>query len=320
MKISRLYIKYFAVVMAIVILSQILNLGLFRVVSSRSARLDMNNYLSGMVYIVREAVSDKLLYETPAPDGTYPRLGEFLQKISISYNSQIWVIGHDGKMLASTGKDHLPAFSRTMEHSRDFSFDAPPDRKSPAYIVIPVDTPKVSCSIHIIHHRPGGFRHDERFIAGLVIISAFVAMILFPLTRRITIPLRRLTESADAIACGEFDRRVDESSGDEIGELARAFNAMSDKLLLMIRGTKELTANVSHQIRSPLARMTVASEILRERLSRGDAAGAQGTLNTIENEIGEIDRLTGRIIEMIRTDIAHRADDYCKIDPVKIAH
>jgi len=315
MKISRLYIKYFAVVMAIVILSQFLIWGLFRIVSSRFAHDNMNEYISGVSVIVSETVADKLRFYTPAPDGTYPDLSAFITRLSKSYHSRIWVTDTEGKIIASSGREMRPPFPPGMQKARGFNILMPQARDDRIFISIPVETVRGSFIIYIIHHRPRPFMEDWNFIRGLIIISAIIALILFPLSKKITIPLRKLTESAEAISRGEFDRRVDEHSSDEIGELAKAFNIMSEKILLMIQGTKELTANISHQIRSPLARITVASEMLRERIARGETEKARQSLSSIEQEIAEIDRLTGRIIELIRTDISYTSDEITRFNP-----
>jgi two-component system sensor histidine kinase CpxA len=90
---------------------------------------------------------------------------------------------------------------------------------------------------------------------------------------------------------------------DEIGELARAFNHMTDKLERMITSSKELTANVSHELRTPLTRIGVAEELLREKLEKGNFKEYERHLDDIREDIGELDRLTGRILELSRLDI-----------------
>ncbi len=67
------------------------------------------------------------------------------------------------------------------------------------------------------------------FIAGLLFFSAAV-IVLMPLSRRATAPLRRLEELTRTIAEGDFQQRLPITSGDEIGRLANAFNAMADSL------------------------------------------------------------------------------------------
>ncbi len=173
--------------------------------------------------------------------------------------------------------------------------------------------------IYAKRDRPSTYIDELNFSIGLVLITVIVAIVLLPISRRITSPLKRLTESANAIARGEFDRRVDESAHDEIGELARAFNVMSGRVLQMINGTKELTANISHQVRSPLARISVSAGILRDKISAKDYAGAEKNISFIEKEIEEMDRLTGRIIELLRVDTVHRTADFEKIDLQKAA-
>jgi two-component system sensor histidine kinase CpxA len=70
----------------------------------------------------------------------------------------------------------------------------------------------------------------------------------------------------------------------------------------MIQGTRDLTANVSHELRSPLARIRVAQELLRDRLERGETNGTLPHLTAIQEEVEILDRLIGRILALSRMD------------------
>lgn len=72
------------------------------------------------------------------------------------------------------------------------------------------------------------------------------------LARGITSPLREMAEATDAMARGDFSRRVTASSRDEIGALARSFNAMASELAETDRLRRDLVANVSHELRTPI--------------------------------------------------------------------
>lgn len=72
------------------------------------------------------------------------------------------------------------------------------------------------------------------------------------LSSRITKPLREIGEAAEAIAQGDFRRRVEAASGDEIGKLAGSFNAMAEELSRLDDMRKGFVANVSHELRAPM--------------------------------------------------------------------
>ncbi len=90
------------------------------------------------------------------------------------------------------------------------------------------------------------------------------ALLIIPVSRIITSRLEQLRQSAQTLAEGNLAHRAAVRGRDEIGELARAFNRMADKLETMIINGKELTANISHELRTPLTRIRIAEEMLRE--------------------------------------------------------
>ena len=300
MIISRLYIKYFAAVMAIIILSHILILGLFGMVLSSTKHHEHDDRFLGTAYILRDHIREKI-----EDNGSKNlNLDETVLRSAAPPHTNIWVCDARNTVIAK-GNDtfsDLPEFPRNMKNVAGFEMllDRENDRFS--FIKIPITTQRGQFTVFVRTERPPLFMGNPRFLQGLGLVTILVALLLFPLMRQITVPLRKLTESAHAISRGEFNRKVNESRGDEIGELAHAFNVMSEKVLLMIRGTKELTANISHQIRSPLARISVAAEILREQSAKQDIKGIQKTISTIEQEITNLDRLTGRLIDLIRNE------------------
>lgn len=146
-------------------------------------------------------------------------------------------------------------------------------------------------------------RHSGGFALGLLVIGIFVALLVVPVARRISRPLDGLRRSALKFSRGDLSHRTKIRGKDEIAQLADAFNLMAERLAQMIKGSKELTANVSHELRSPLARIRVAEEIIRTQLQKGETKKASKYLNDIQREIHELDRLIGRILEFSKLDL-----------------
>ncbi len=98
-------------------------------------------------------------------------------------------------------------------------------------------------------------------VTALVLIALFTAII----TRFLTRPIRELTRAAKELSRGRFGVTVRVRSRDEISQLRRTFNEMSQRLAAFHQSRKELFADISHEIRSPLARIQSDAEILIDR-------------------------------------------------------
>jgi signal transduction histidine kinase len=127
-----------------------------------------------------------------------------------------------------------------------------------------------------------------------------------PLAGRISRPVERLTEATRRFGGGDLSYRVElarrgrgrhrHRRHDEIAELTRAWNDMADRVEQLVRGQKELLANVSHELRSPLARMRMALELV----PRDEAVAAR--LRDIETDVSELDRLIEDVLTMSRLE------------------
>jgi len=179
-----------------------------------------------------------------------------------------------------------------------------PDRLSYATVPVNLGSPLGGeATLHILSEREAGRFPHGRFGAGLALIGAFVALIAIPLTRHITRPLKRLQDSALRIAGGDLASRADVQGSDEIGRLGLAFNSMAQTVERMVHAGRELTANVSHEMRSPLTRIRVAGECLKGAVFRGDSADAEELLAGMWEDIEEADRMIGRILEYSKLDL-----------------
>ena len=144
----------------------------------------------------------------------------------------------------------------------------------------------------------------ERGGVGVGVIALLIsAAVSYLLARAISQPIRRFRESAVAIADGNFDTRVTDRVGvrrDEIGLLAQDFDRMADELQRAWLRQTELTRNVSHELRSPLARLRVALELARRK------TGDLPEFDKIDTETARLDDLIGQILEFSRLDTESR--------------
>lgn len=118
------------------------------------------------------------------------------------------------------------------------------------------------------------------------------------LARGMTSPLRDMASATRAMARGEYDRRVVDSSRDEVGELARAFNRMAAELAEVDRMRKDLIANVSHELRTPLT----ALQATLENIVDGVAPADQATLQTMLSQTQRLGRLVEQLLDLSRLE------------------
>jgi signal transduction histidine kinase len=118
------------------------------------------------------------------------------------------------------------------------------------------------------------------------------------LARGMTSPLRDMASATRAMARGEYDRRVVETSHDEVGELARAFNRMAAELAEVDRMRKDLIANVSHELRTPLT----ALQATLENIVDGVAPADNATLQTMLSQTQRLGRLVEQLLDLSRLE------------------
>ena len=132
-------------------------------------------------------------------------------------------------------------------------------------------------------------------------VALFVlALLSIPLARSVTAPVERLSKLTRAFGAGDLSVRVKSDRRDEIGDLARAFDEMADRVMVLRRSEKEMLANVSHELRTPLARIRLALELVRS----GDARRADSYLADIEEDLAELEQLLDGILTTARLDLA----------------
>lgn len=130
-------------------------------------------------------------------------------------------------------------------------------------------------------------------------LAALIALGLVQLLARgMTSPLREMASAASAMARGDYARRVHAGSRDEVGELARAFNAMAAELGDADRMRRELVANVSHELRTPLG----ALQALLENLADGVEPPDPAALRTALAQTERLGRLVAQLLDLSRLE------------------
>jgi two-component system sensor histidine kinase ChvG len=135
----------------------------------------------------------------------------------------------------------------------------------------------------------------------LLLALAATAILSLFLAATISRPLTKLTRIAERIAGGDRRARLSLERRDEIGQLARAFDTMARKLDERARYVAELSANISHEFKSPLTGIRGATELLLEGAAEDPAARAR-FLENILQDAHRLDRLVTRLLELGRVE------------------
>ncbi len=130
------------------------------------------------------------------------------------------------------------------------------------------------------------------------------------LARRLSRPVLELQHAVERFGSGDTSARLKSRRADEIGQLARSFDGMADRIEELVQGQRRLLLDISHELRSPLARLTIATDLLRS--DRQDDA----SLDQIEIETDRLNQLIGEILQAARPDsgAAKRRFDNVRLD------
>jgi signal transduction histidine kinase len=121
------------------------------------------------------------------------------------------------------------------------------------------------------------------------------------LARQITAPIRKLSEAARQLAGGNLAARVGKSSikrHDEIADLSRDFDHMAEQIESLISAQRRLIGDISHELRSPLTRLSVALGISR-RYASPECSHA---LDRMEREVERLNELIGNLLKLARLE------------------
>ncbi|MGQ0519908.1 MAG: sensor histidine kinase [Actinomycetota bacterium] len=143
-----------------------------------------------------------------------------------------------------------------------------------------------------------GFRLGVPLLLRPVISAALALAMVQLLARGMTSPLREMAGAARAMAGGDYGRRVTASSQDEVGELARAFNAMASELAAVDRARRDLVANASHELRTPIT----ALQAVLENVVDGVEPPDPDTMAAMLRQVERLGRLVAQLLDLSRLE------------------
>jgi signal transduction histidine kinase len=127
----------------------------------------------------------------------------------------------------------------------------------------------------------------------VLVLFLAVAAGAYPVVRRLTRRLETLQRGVEAFGAGALDRRVPEEGRDEVAAVARSFNQAASRIETLVRANRSLLANASHELRSPLARLKMATAMLSDTTSAEAREHLRGEIDT---DIAELDTLVDEVL------------------------
>lgn len=147
------------------------------------------------------------------------------------------------------------------------------------------------------------------FRAGVAFIVS--GLLCYFLTRYLTAPILRLRGVAQLIGAGQLGMRAEaklESRQDEFGDLVRDFNLMASKTEDLISSQRQLMYDVSHELRSPLARMNVALDLLHRRV------GEDSAIRHMETDLQRLNEMITRLLTVAKLEAANALQNHVRVN------
>jgi len=134
------------------------------------------------------------------------------------------------------------------------------------------------------------------FVPYYLLVLLAVALLCSMLATNLATPLRVLGRAVEQFGKGNLSARVNSRRQDEIGELSRAFDQMADRIQTLLTAERRLLQDISHELRSPLARLSFAVELVRTAEDR------EGAVARLKKEIDRLTHLVGGLLQVTRVE------------------
>ncbi len=265
----------------------------------------------------RAATGDAIALYSQTAAEEYDRYGatglnNYLQRLDSSTHIRAAVLDESGHVLGgSVGPGAEPLVERTAHSDQpefivnsNFAFAADRSFGPSGHTYIFVAQ---------LHRERFGMRLSARTQAFRWSLAILISgLICYLLTRYLTRPILRLRTASRQLAAGDLSARAGEQMErrrDEIGDLVRDFNRMADRIESLVTSQRQLISDISHELRSPLARLNVALGLVRQRAG----ADAAAPLDRIEREAERLNELIGKLLSLARMEAASQPPEHAPV-------
>lgn len=156
-----------------------------------------------------------------------------------------------------------------------------------------------------------------RLILQIMATVLIGGLLCYGLARYLTSPISKLRRATQKFAEGDLQVRVNEKvtkRSDEISKLANDFDEMAERIEALVTAEKRLTQDISHELRSPLARLNVALELARSK-SNGETAAL---IDRIESESNLLNEMLSRLLTLSKLESGSVSFEKAEVNLTKI--
>jgi two-component system sensor histidine kinase CpxA len=262
-------------------------LAIFVIGSAFISALTLNRSASGggspgarlVTFQLEEA---RAAYET----GGRPALERFLDNVEQIYHAKGILTDEQGRDML-TGEDRSAMIRRARRRSA-----VPFIWVGPSMIARHADDGRYWFFFIVPGERPGAWflTPEHLFMMGAAVLLCYW------LAYHLTSPVRDLQKAVERFGRGNLSARVGSTRRDELGQLARTFDRMANRIETLLAAERRLLLDISHELRSPLARLGVAVELARS----GD--NLDSALDRIQKESDRLNTLVGQLLQVTRAE------------------
>lgn len=225
-------------------------------------------------------------------------LADYLKRLHRFVKEQTYLTDARGKDLVS-GEDRSPLVRIARPPSQ------PPRRANGRLVMITSSVDNAYRLISVIDP-PLAIRS---LLPYYFLVLVAVGLLCWILALNIATPLRDLAHAVDRFGRGELNIRLKSSRKDEIGDLTRSFDQMAERIGTLLTAERRLLQDVSHELRSPLARLSLGVELIR---SASDREAAVARLKK------EVDRLTDLVRTLVEVTRAEGDPSTTRLEPLQL--
>ena len=244
--------------------------------------------------------------------GGAPAALEYIHALSEDAHIQGCVFDGSGNALAGESCAEFSGLASRVVHGNPSAQDV---RRGLARIAVPVTGPDGRTFIYASELLAGpgaAFGMSPGVVLSRVGVAFLLSgLVCYFLTRYLTAPILRLRAVAQLISAGQLGMRAEaklESRRDEFGDLVRDFNLMAGKTENLISSQRQLMYDVSHELRSPLARMNVSLDLLHRRV------GEDSAVRHMETDLQRLNEMITRLLTIAKLDAANALQRPVRVD------